>query len=298
MKRIAAIVFGAMLIASPAFTQGSAKGYSRMSVEAGVMKGNFTTGQLESLTGGVRIELLSDDPANPSLPIRANTITFEWKAGSSMPAKIKMDGNVDIKHPQGKITAQHADWNLETGDLVFTGSPVMDSEQFKNLTAERILINMENGAFELQDGGVKEMALQGGGGAPGGGGSSGAPLPGELTEADVVDFEGLINAIKTQAKAEGDNPGKQILAQLNPTVRGMLEKQETAAIVGAKADVIKQINGVIRKPGMYKRAAWEGIVLSDELTTLIAKKGQTPEEQSRQNRLLLNAAYPAMIKAL
>lgn len=298
MKRIAAIVFGAMLMASPAFTQGSAKGYSRMSVEAGVMKGNFTTGQLESLTGGVRIELLSDDPANPSLPIRANTITFEWKAGSSMPAKIKMDGNVDIKHPQGKITAQHADWNLETGDLVFTGSPVMDSEQFKNLTAERILINMENGAFELQDGGVKEMALQGGGGSAGGGGSSGAPLPGELTEADVTDFEGLINAIKAQAKAEGDNPGKQILAQLNPTVRGMLEGQETSVIVGARADVLKQINGVIRKPGMYKRSAWEGIALSDELTALIAKKGQTPEEQSRQNRLLLNAAYPAMIKAL
>lgn len=299
MKRITAMLLGAMLIASPAFTQGAAKGYSRMSVEAGVMKGNFTNGQLESLTGGVRIELLSDDPANPSLPIRANTITFEWKAGSSMPAKIKMDGNVDIKHPQGRITAQHADWNLESGDLVFTGNPVMDSEQFKNLTAERILINMETGAFELQQGGVKEMALQGGGGpGAGGGGKSGAPMPGELSEADVTDFEGLINAIKTEAKAEGENPGKQIMAQLNPTVRGMLEKQETSVIVGSKADVIKQINGVLRKPGMYKRAAWEGVALSDELTALIAKKNQTPEEQCRQNRLLLNAAYPAMIKGL
>lgn len=298
MKRITAILLGAMLIASPAFTQGAAKGYSRMSVEAGLMKGNFTTGQLDSLTGGVRIELLSDDPANPSLPIRANTITFEWKEGSSMPAKIKMDGNVDIKHPQGKITAQHADWNLESGDLVFTGSPVMDSEKFKNLTAERILINMETGAFELQDGGVKAMALQAGDSATDGGGSSGAPMPGELGEADVTDFEGLINAIKAQAKAEGDNPGKQVMAQLNPTVRGMLESQETAVLVGAKADVIKQINSVIRKPGMYKRAAWEGIALSDDLKALLAKTTQTPEEQSRQNRLLLQAAYPATIKGL
>jgi hypothetical protein len=69
-------------------------------------------------------------------------------------------------------------------------------------------------------------------------------------------------------------------------------------LVGAKADVIKQLNAVIRKPGMYKRAAWDGIALSDEVKALIAKKDQTPEEQARQNRLLLNAAYPAMIKGL
>lgn len=298
MRRTAAFLFATMLIALPAFTQGGATGYSRMSVEAGVMKGNFTTGQLESLTGGVRIELLSDDPANPSLPIRANTITFEWKEGSTMPAKIKMEGNVDIKHPTGKITAQRADWNLETGDLVFTGNPVMDSERFKNLSAERILINMETGAFELQDGGVKEMALQNAGGGAAASGGGGRPLPSELTEADITDFEGLINAIKAQAKAEGDNPGKQIMAQLNPTVRGMLEKQETAVLVGAKADVIKQINAVIRKPGMYKRAAWEGISLSEDVKALLAKDKQTAEEQARQNRLLLNAAYPAMIKGL
>ena len=123
-------------------------------------------------------------------------------------------------------------------------------------------------------------------------------MPGELTEADVTDFEGLINALKSQAKESGDNPGKQVMAQLNPTVRGMLESQETSVLVGAKADVIKQLNAVIRKPGMYKRAAWDGIALSDEVKALIAKKDQTPEEQARQNRLLLNAAYPAMIKGL
>jgi len=297
MRRISACLLGAMLVATPAFTQGGADGYNAMSVKAGMMKGNIQTGKLDSLTGGVVIELLSDDASQPNLPIRANTITFEWTEGSSMPSKIKMDGNVDIKHPQGQIKAQHADWNLESGDLVFTGSPVMDSDTFKNLAAERIMINMETGAFSLEQTSVDKMPLKGadGGGASGG---SGAPMPGDLTEADVTDFEGLINAIKAEAKAEGDNPGKQIMAQLNPTVRGMLETQETSVLVGAKADVIKQINGVLRKPGMYKRAAWEGITLDEEVTALIAKKDQTPEEQSLQNRLLLQAAYPAMIKGL
>jgi hypothetical protein len=269
-------------------------------VKAGMMKGNIQTGKLDSLTGGVVIELLSDDASQPSLPIRANTITFEWKEGSSMPSKIKMDGNVDIKHPQGQIKAQHADWNLESGDLVFTGSPVMDSDTFKNLAAERIMINMETGAFSLEQTSVDKMPLKGadGGGASSGGGGGGAAMPGDLTESDITDFEGLINTLKTQGKAEGDNPGKQILAKLNPTVRGMLESQETAVLVGAKADIIKQLNGVLRKPGMYKRAAWEGIALSDEVNALIAKKNQTPEEQSRQNRLLLQAAYPDMIKGM
>ncbi len=301
MRRIAAFLLGAMLIAAPALAQGGADGYNSMSVKAGMMKGNIQTGKLDSLTGGVFIELLSDDAAKPSLPIRANTITFEWKEGSSMPAKIKMDGNVDIKHPQGQIKAQHADWNLESGDLVFTGNPVMDSDTFKNLAAERIMINMETGAFSLEQTSVDKMPLKGadgGGASSGGNGGSGAPLPGELTEADVTDFEGLINALKSQAKESGDNPGKQVMAQLNPTVRGMLESQETSVLVGAKADVIKQLNAVIRKPGMYKRAAWDGIALSDEVKALIAKKDQTPEEQARQNRLLLNAAYPAMIKGL
>ncbi len=293
MRRISAFLLGATLIAAPALAQGGADGYNSMSVKAGMMKGNIQTGKLDSLTGGVFIELLSDDAAQPSLPIRANTITFEWKEGSSMPSKIKMDGNVDIKHPQGQIKAQHADWNLESGDLVFTGNPVMDSDTFKNLAAEQIMINMETGAFSLGQASVDKMPLKG---TDGGGG--GAPLPGEMTEADVTDFEGLINALKAQAKASGDNPGKQVMAQLNPTVRGMLESQETSVLVGAKADVIKQLNAVIRKPGMYKRAAWEGITLSEEVTALIAKKDQTPEEQARQNRLLLNAAYPAMIKGL
>ena len=299
MRRISACLLGAMLIATPAFTQGGADGYNSMSVDAGVMKGNIQTGKLESLTGGVVIELLSDDASQPSLPIRANTITFEWPEGSSMPSKIKMDGNVDIKHPQGQIKAQHADWNLASGELVFTGNPVMDSDTFKNVAAERIMINMETGAFELQQTSVDKMPLKGsdGGGATSGG-SGGAAMPGDLGEADVTDFEGLINAIKAEAKAEGDNPGKQIMAQLSSTVRGMLESQETAVLVGAKADVIKQINGVLRKPGMYKRAAWEGIALGEEVSALIAKKNQTPEEQSRQNRLLLHAAYPAMIKGL
>lgn len=293
MKRLTAILLGVALLAAPVFGQGGADGYSRMSVEAGLMKGNFNTGRQESLTGNVHIVLLSDDATKPSLPIRADTITFEYTGDSTMPAKIKMAGNVDIQHPQGQVKAQRADWDLETGDLIFTGNPVMDSENFKNLAAERIRINMKTGAYEVEQGSAASIPIQGN---AGGGGDT--PLPGELSDGDVTDFAGLIEAIKAQAKESGDNPGKQILGQLDPKVRALVEGQETAAIVGAQGDLLKQLNKVIRKPGMYKKSAWEGITLSDEVKALLSKPDQTPEEQARQNRLLLQAAYPGMVKPL
>lgn len=293
MKRFTAIFLGAAILAPLAFGQGGADGYSRMSVEAGVMKGNFNTGRQESLSGGVHIVLISDDGSKPNLPIRANTITFEYSGDSTLPAKIKMEGKVDIQHPQGKVKAERADWNLETGDLVFTGNPVMDSDRFKNLAAGRILINMKTGAYEVQQGSADSIPIE-----SDDSGSGDAPLPGELSEADVTDFTAFIDTIKAQAQEEGENPGKQILSRLDPKVQGLLQSQPTSVIVGAKADLLKQLNKVIRNPGMYKKSAWAGITLTDEISALLAIANQTPEEQARQNRLLLEAAYPTLIKGM
>ncbi len=287
----------ALLLASPAFAQGGADGYDLMSVKAGLMRGNINTNRPESFSGGAHIVLKASDGTKPEMPIKASTITFTWKDGQTTPAVIKMEGNVDIRHPDAKITAQRADWNLETGDLVFTGNPVMDSPALKGLRAKKISINLNTGAYELEQGEVDEAPLES---MDSGSSSSGPALPGELAEADVTDWAGLINTIKAQGQAEGDNPGKQILKQLDEKTRGFLQSVDTPVLVNNKGDILKQINGVIRRPGMFKRAAWEsqGITLSDELEALLNVSQQTPEQQARQNRLLLQAAYPDMIKAL
>jgi len=296
MKQLFPCLMAILLLAPPAPAQGGAEGYDLMSVQAGKMVGNFNTGQMDSLTGGAFIVLKASDGSKPEMPIRAGAITFTWKEGQSTPSVIKMEGNVDIRHPDAKITAQRADWNLETGDLVFTGNPVMDSPALKGLRAQRISINLETGGYSIDQGEADGVPLQG----MGSGGGNGAAIPGELAEADVTDWAGLINAIKAQGAAEGDNPGKQVLKQLDEQTRGLLQNVDTSVLLENKGVILKQLNGVIRRPGMFKRAAWEsqGIALSEEVESLIAVSRQTPEQQVRQNRLLLHAAWPDMIAAL
>lgn len=282
------------LAAATAFAQGGADGYDVMSVKAGLMKGNFNTGQMDSLTGGAHIVLKASDGSKPDMPIKASAITFTWKEGQTTPALIKMEGNVDIRHPEAKITAQRADWDLESGDLVFTGNPVMDSPALKGLRAEKISINLNTGAYELVQGEVDEAPLEG----MSNGGD--APIPGELVEGDVTDWAGFINTIKAQSQAEGPNPGKQVLGQLDEQTRGLLQDVDTPALLENKAAILKKLNGVIRRPGMFDREAWEsqGVTLSDEIEALLDIDPQTPEQQARQNRLLLDAAYPNLIKPL
>lgn len=297
MKRIHAFVLATLLVAAPAIAQGGAEGYAKMSVKADTMTGNMNTGRPEKLAGGVEIVLISADGSKPNLPIKANTVTFSWKDGQTTPASIAMQGNVDIRHPDAHIRAQRADWNMLSGDLVFTGNPVLESEEFEELKAGEIRINLATGRYELSNGvEVKEMPIQGG--EDDGGSSGGADIPGLLTEADITDWAAFLNTIKEQAQAEGENPGKQIMSRLGEKPRGMLLGTDTQVLLGAKGQVLEQLNGVLRRGGMFKRSAWAGIPLTEEIEQLLDIPNQTPEQQVRQNRLLVHAAYPNLVKGL
>ena len=295
MKRLTAFFLAATLLAAPALAQGAADGYSKMSVKADMMTGNMNNGRPEKLSGGVKILLISDSGEKPNLPIAANSVTFSWKDGQATPATITMRGSVDINHPDAHIRAERADWNMETGDLVFTGNPVLDSEDFKGLKAGEIRINLESGRYELLNGvEVQEMALQ----SDGNGGNGANAIPGLLAESDIADWAGFLDTIKAQAAAEGENPGKQILSRLDETPRKMLLGTDTQTLTGAKDQVLGQLNGVLKRPGMFKRSAWAGTTLTEEIEALLKISNQTPEQQVRQNRLLLHAAYPDLVKGL
>lgn len=298
MKRLNALLFAGILLALPALAQGGAGGYSKMSVKADSMTGNMNTGRPEKLSGGVEIELIALDSGRSNLPIRANTVTFSWRDGLPTPVAITMQGNVDINHPDAHIRSQRADWNMETGELVFTGDPVLESEEFDELRAGEIRINLETGDYELSNGvQVKEMPIQGDANG-GGGGNGGNNIPGLLTEGDITDWAAFLNTIKSQAAADGENPGKQLLSRLGDTPRNMLLNTDTEVLVGAKGQVLDQLNGVLKRPGMFNRSAWAGIALSEEIESLLLITNQTPEQQVRQNRLLLHAAYPDLVKGL
>lgn len=277
-----------LCVASGAWAQMSMGGYSSMEIEAGRMKGNFATGSIDEMSGGVRLKLLSDDPAAKDLPVSAGSMKFTWKEGQTTPSTILMESNVKVDHPQASITAQRAEWNFETGDLVFSGSPVVNSEQLKGLRGDKMLLNLKNNTFEVLQVRADEVPLKATEGA-----AATSSVPGQqLTAREIKDWAGLIDSIKTEAVQDPPSPGKQVLNQLNVQNQQLLMKMDTAVLLERKEDLLRLINSVLMKPEFYAADAWQGIAIPDAVKESLAKGDLSREEQMGVNKALLKAAYP------
>ncbi len=260
-------------------------GYTSMEIEAGRMVGNFATGAIEEMSGGVRIRLLADNPDMAPLPIQAEVMKFSWTQGRTTPSMIVMERKVRVAHPDATISAERAEWNFDSGQLVFSGSPEVNSERLKGLRGEQMTLNLKTNTFEVTQVRAEEVPLQ----TPEV--AERAPQHGFRAE-EVQNWERLIAAIKEQAAAEEPSPGKQILAQLSAQNQQLLMQLDTAMLVERKADMLRLINGVLTNPDFYNEAAWAEITLSDEATGLLAESERDTPKQARLNRLLLEAAYP------
>ncbi len=287
MKRmllIAALAAG--VCASAQELSGDFGGYSAMQIDAGRFLGSFDGPMvIKEMTDGVRIILLSDDPDVKPLPIRAYTMQFDYKDQGATPSRIIMEGNVEVQHPQGTVTAERADWDFEKELLTFSGNPVMNSESIRGLRGSRILINFKSNTLEVVDMQAQQVPLRGVGDAD----------PSLLTEADFPDWPGFVQTLKAQAASDESSPGKQILAHLGADVSGQLTSTPLEVLIERKSSLINQLNKAIRKPGLYNETAWKNVTLSDEVKALMAKTAPEAAEQTRLNRLLLEAAYPEYI---
>lgn len=268
-------------------TESSMGGYSSMEIEAGVMKGNFATGAIDELTGGVRIRLLSDEPGLDPLPIEAGKMTFTWTKGRTTPTTIVMETKVKVKHPDAEISAGRAEWNFDTGELIFSGDPVVNSERLKGLRGERMVLNLKTNTFEVTQVRADQVPLHGAGDA-----SGASSNPDEIRAGDIKDWTALIDAIKAEAASESDSPGRQILEQMPESNRKLLMTMETSQLVERKEDILRLFNGVLSASNFYKPEAWKGKPLSDEIQKLIGTEGLDKAGQARLNRLLIEAAYP------
>lgn len=282
------ILATALLLAGlPVFAQaGSMGGYSKMKIEqAGAIVGNFS-GAIEEMSGGVRIVLLSGDEAKGDLPIAADKITFEWAEGGSQPRLIVLTGNVRIKHPEADITAGKAEWNFETGELVFTGNPVMNSPRAQNMQGEKMALNMETGTFSVI-GGVKipeiDLGSMGGGAAGGGGGG--------LSDAEVSDWTGLVNALKQGGGAAG-----HITGLIDPQNRQMLKDNPTDLVVQNKGMLLKQLNALLARPDFYNAAAWSGTPVDADTAAKLADANLDEAGRKAANKAAFKAAFAAHVR--
>ncbi|HOC67796.1 MAG TPA: hypothetical protein PLL36_00340 [Candidatus Hydrogenedentes bacterium] len=277
-----------ILLCGSARAENSLGGYSSMEIEAGSMRGNFATGAIEEMTGGVRIRLVSTDPGLAPLPIKAGSMKFTWGEGKATPSTITMETNVLVTHPDAEISAGRAEWNFDSGELVFSGNPVVNSERLKGLRGERMVLNLKTNTFEVTQVRADQVPLQGA--------QAAAPGPAahadELRTSDIADWTRFIDAIKGEAQGEAPSPGKQILNQLTAENQRLLLQMDTDLLLERKEDILRLINSVLSQPDFYSPQAWERLSLPEEATSLVGKKSLDSGEQVRFNRLLLEAAYP------
>lgn len=279
---------------APGQEEGNLGGYNAMQIErVGRFRGSFDgTIGIREMTDGVRITLVSDDPALQPLPIRANIMRFTWPEGTDTPTAIIMEGNVEVQHPQASVKADRAEWDFEKGELVFTGNPIMNSDTVKGLRGNKMVINFNENYFDVIDMQAESsVPLR----RPGTAGVPTETDPSMLTQEDVKDWKGLVTILKAQARAETPSPGRQIAAKLDPDIQGALMNATVDGLVGEKATLLKQLNNVLGKPGFYDEAAFAGVQIPEEANTLMAQESLDRSGQIRLNRLLLQAAYPEYI---
>lgn len=288
---LAACLFAGMAAAQQ--PSGDMGGYSSMQIEAGRFKGTFGKGMaIKEMTDGVRLTLTSKDASLAPLPIRAYTMKFEYAPDGSKPSKIVMEGNVEVQHAMGAITSEKADWDFDKGLLIFSGSPLLNSDKVKNLRGSEIIFNFKTNEFEVKNMSVAEANFDGFGGAPGAAGSGDAVL----SDAAISDWVGFLKAIKTQAGADAPSPGKQIVGLLDKPAHSALMNTSAQDLAAKKGDVLKMLNKTLKSAKLYDPAAWKGVEIGDEAKALLAKGALQGNDQVQLNRLLLQAAFPEFIK--
>ena len=288
MKRLFYGSLVSLLLAGTAQAQDDMGGYNLMEiVQIGELIGGFSGG-FDQMTGGVEIILRSDDPSLEALPIKARTMRFEYKGDSLDPARIFMDGGVNVAHPTANVRSDSAVWNFESGEMTFTGDVVMNNDRMKNVRASQLILDLNNDRFTMSNVKAEAVTLPS---------EENKRVTGMLTSSDINSMEVLAASIKAENAAEGASPGKRIFGLLPKEAQGQFNGATPEQIAGMQDLFLKYINGVLRSPKLYDEASWSGKALSDDAKTLLSKTDRTEADTVRLNRWLLHAAYPNHIAA-
>jgi hypothetical protein len=273
-------------------------GYSSMSIPTEVdMTGSFGSGmQLDEMTGGVEVVLHSSKKGEPDLPISANTMKFDWEEGSNKPTRIILQGGVRIKHPQADVSSERAEWDFKANQLVFTGNVVMRSQAVSEARFERMTLDFATNRFTGQGSRISRLEFGNtGGGAAGGGDAGGGG--GALGDADVTDWQALIQGLKDQTAGGGASPGKYIVSLVDKALVEPLQTKSAEELVAQKGLLLDQLNKLMRKPSFYNAEAWAGVTVPAEVQAQAARTDLTAAERGQVNRALLHAAFPNAVAA-
>ena len=253
-----------------------------------------------TLKGNVELKLIPEDSSQkPLIMHAAEAIMKTTTEDGNAPDTMELNGKVSVDGEMGTVTSNNAVMDMKTKNVTFTGAVVFNLEMGDG-KAESLIFNMDTQEVHMTGSPTGKFQISQGDGP---GDKSGAPKttkttdPSVLKISDISDWAGLIGKIQEQAKASASAPGKQIMKLLSAKAQGQFAQIPAASIPeNMKGPILGQLNQVIRSPKFYDAKAWQGITLDDETNALLRRPTPLqPEEVSRLNRLLLEAAYPNTI---
>ena len=240
-------------------------------------------GRIEYLKGGVDIQLKSGNPAFPPLPLKCDNMFFDYAEDSDGAlSRVRLEGNVDVTHPQARVRAGRAVWDFETNVLTFEGNPVIDTAEIKGMRAEKITINLTTNEMLLTGNvSVEELPL------------SKQEDPSKLKLKDIKDWNALLGALQTQAKGEAASPGKHLVGLMEEGYQQSLRSLPVETLLLNKADLLRLLNGLLKRPDFYDEAAWQGVAIHEATRAALAGAAPSGNALTKMNRALLEAAFPA-----
>ena len=202
-----------------------------------------------------------------------------------------------VEHAEATIRSEKADWDFESGQVTFTGSPIVSLPQLKELRGEKFVFDFNTGRYTVVRADAKG-AVFGGSGEGGASSSSSESKLSLLRESDILDWPAFLKTFKAQAKETQPSPGKRIMELVSQKARKLISDNSAETLMSNKAGVLKELNSVLTKPTFYQEAAWKGIGLSEQTQAMISTKPATTDEAVKLNRALLTAAYPGLVAPL
>jgi len=124
----------------------------------------------------------------------------------------------------------------------------------------------------------------------------------QFTGNDLLDVPELAERLKKEGQSNKPSPGRRIWSLIDADVRTTLSETDTENADQRhfliRFELTAALNGLLDKPDLYDEEAWQDVAVVEEARELM-KRGVddlSEEELARLNRLLLEAAYPNLIR--
>lgn len=298
MKKV--LIFSALLLLASGSGQAQETGHSNrdlgnMEIEYELFKANMYTGHIEQIEQAI-ITVPPEDPSEEPIKLKAKKVTFSYTSDDAKtPDSIVFIGDVNVKHTTALITSDKAVWDYAANVFEFTGTPSAKLSSGGKLESRKpggkLTLNLDTGEVIYQGPGIaRDFSEMGGKGR--------ISDPSLLQEKDILNWSAFLDEFKAQGSSSAVSPGKHIMLLLDDQTRSYLTNMPTDEILKSKKNIVKQLNKVLIMPEFYNKTAWNEIVLRSDIISLLDKSSGTlsKTEQTRLNRLLLEAAYPKYIQ--